>query len=150
MAEIDESEVVVENSRITKLREYLVGILEEMLEGDDFQVNADMLSKDPNNYSLDKMPIEREVERWTIGICLYRDVFSFRSRMNYSQDTYNNLLNIGFFEEFEARIKEKSKEGNLPDIEGIEAVRCLNCGTQNNATTDTAEFDIQIQIEYRR
>lgn len=150
MAEIDESEVRVENARITKLRTYLVGILEDMLEGNDFQVNADMLSKDPNNYSLDKMPIEKEVEPWILGVTIYRDVFSFRSRMNYSQDTLTNLLNIGFFEVFEETLKEKNKNDDLPVIDGIEAIRCLNCGTMNNASTNTAEFDIQIQIEYRR
>ena len=37
----------------------------------------------------------------------------------------------------------------LPDIKGIESISCLNCGTMNNANTNTAEFDIQIQITYR-
>ena len=37
----------------------------------------------------------------------------------------------------------------LPDIVGIESIECLNCGTLINANTNSAEFDIQIQITYR-
>jgi hypothetical protein len=37
----------------------------------------------------------------------------------------------------------------LPDIEGIESIECLNAGTMVSANTNTAEFDIQIQIIYR-
>ena len=51
---------------------------------------------------------------------------------------------------FEQLIKTNNEEGNLPEIDGIEAIRCLNCGTMNSSETNTAEFDIQIQIEYRR
>ena len=47
-------------------------------------------------------------------------------------------------------IKEKNDHNKLPDIDGIETISCLNCGTLNNANTNTAEFDIQIQIEYRK
>ena len=69
--------------------------------------------------------------------------------MNYSADIISNIENIGFYELFEEAIEQKNKNKDLPDIEGIEAIRCLNCGTMNRANTNTAEFDIQIQIEYR-
>ena len=35
------------------------------------------------------------------------------------------------------------------NILGIENIECLNCGSMVNATTNTAEFDIQIQITYK-
>ena len=38
---------------------------------------------------------------------------------------------------------------DLPDIEGIESIKCLNCGTLNDAETNTAEFDIQVEIVYK-
>ena len=41
-----------------------------------------------------------EVESWIIGVVKRRDVYSFRSRKSYSQDTIVNLKNIGFFEQF--------------------------------------------------
>lgn len=135
--------------RISKLRTYLLSVIDTINENSTSQINANMLSNDINNYSLDKIPTDTEVESWIIGITTRRDVYSFRSRKSYSQDTINNLKNIGFFEKFEEIIKSNNNEGILPDIEGIESIECLNCGTMLNAETKTASFDIQIQITYR-
>lgn len=134
--------------RIVKLRSYLMGVL-EILTKKKNPINADMLSNDPDYYSLDKIPTSSVVQKWITDDEIHKDVYSFRSRRNYSQDTLNNLKNIGFFEEFESLIKSNNKNGILPEIEGIESIECLNCGTLNYADTNTAEFDIQIQITYR-
>lgn len=138
-----------EDLRITKLRQYLIEVISNIVSNDAYQINANMLSNDINNYSLDKIPTNTEVESWIIGIVKRKDVYSFRSRMAYSQDTINNLKNIGFFEIFERVIKTNNDEGVLPDIENIESIECLNCGTMNYADTNTAEFNIQIQVTYR-
>lgn len=135
--------------RITKLRDYLFNILDTLIANNEYQINTNMLSNDINNYSLDKTPTETTVERWITGIEIHRDLFSFRSRMPYSQDVIVNLNNVGFFEDFEAKIKSNNENGILPEIDGIEKIECLNCGTMNYAETNTAEFDIQIQITYR-
>ena len=135
--------------RISKLREYLLDIIDQLTTSRKYQINADMLSNDIGNYSIDKIPVQPEIENWIIGVQRKKDVFSFRSRREYSQDTINNLKNIGFFEDFEKIIKSNNDEGILPNIDNIETIECLNCGTLNNADTNTAEFDIQIQITYR-
>ena len=135
--------------RISKLREYLFGIIDILKNTNEYQINADMLDNDIDNYSLDKIPTQSTVEKWIMGIEIHRDVFSFRSRVAYSQDVINNLSNIGFFEQFEEVIKSNNDKGVLPDIDGIEKIECLNCGTLNYADTSTAVFDIQIQITYR-
>ena len=140
--------IEVSNLRVTKLRAYLMNIITELI-GQYGEMNINFLSNEPNNYSLDKIPVAREVERWIIGDTLYRDVYSFRSRMNYSADTMTNIENIGFYETFERIIKQKNDSNDLPDIDGIQSISCLNCGTLNRANTNTAEFDIQIQIEYK-
>ena len=139
-----------EDLRISKLREYLFGVINTITENRNYQINADMLSNDIDNYSLDKIPTASVVERWIMGVEIHRDVYSFRSRMSYSQDTIDNLSNIGFFEQFENAIKTNNEEGILPDIDNIESIECLNCGTLNNTDGTTAEFDIQIQITYRK
>lgn len=138
----------IDNLIITKLREYLMGIISELKENYE-QLNIDFLSNEPNNYSLDKIPVQKEVEKWIIGPTIQRNVYSFRSRMEYSADVISNIENIGFYEEFEKIIKQKDDNNDLPDIDGIESIRCLNAGTMRRANTNTAEFDIQIQIEYR-
>ena len=136
-------------TRISKLRTYLFSIIDTLATDKNYQINANMLSNDINNYSIDKIPVQQEVERWITGMVIHRDVFSFKSRNAYSQDVINNLSNIGFFEKFESIIKSNNKKGVLPDIKGIESIECLNCGTMLSSDTNTAEFDIQIQITYR-
>lgn len=145
-----------EDTRISKLRTYLLNIIDTLANNNKSQINANMLSNDVNNYSLDKMPINTEAEKWIIpkeinvgNIKKRREVYSFRSRKPYSQDTINNLNNIGFFEQFENIIQSNNDLGVLPEIDNIEKIECLNCATMNNASTNTAEFDIQIQITYR-
>lgn len=137
------------DTRISKLRAYLFSIIDTLTTDKSYQINANMLDNDINNYSLDKIPTASTVSKWVNGVEIHRDVYSFRSRMAYSQDTINNLLNIGFFEKFENIIKSNNKKGILPEIVGIQNIECLNCGTMNSADTSTAEFDIQLQITYR-
>lgn len=149
MANINDEVVVVNDLRIAKLRQFLMTIIDNILTDTKYQINANMLSSDANNYSLDKIPTASIVERWIDGVIVYRDVYSFRSRNNYSQDTIINLLNVGFFEIFEKKISENNKNKVLPDIEGIQSIQCLNCASMTNASTNSAEFDIQIQITYK-
>ena len=149
MAEINKSIVKVEDLRITKLRTYLLSIIDVLVTHKKYQINANMLSNEPNNYSLDKIPTSSTVEAWITGTKVCRDVYSFRSRVGYSQDTIENLINVGFFEIFEKLISSNNEKGILPNIEGIQSIQCLNCGSMNNANTNTAEFDIQIQITYK-
>lgn len=149
MAEINKTIVKVEDLRITKLRTYLLSIIDVLVTNKKYQINANMLSNEPNNYSLDKIPTSSTVEEWITGTKICRDVYSFRSRVGYSQDTIENLINVGFFEIFEKLISSNNEKGILPDIEGIQSIQCLNCGSMNNANTNTAEFDIQLQITYK-
>ena len=149
MAEINKTIVKVEDLRITKLRTYLLSIIDVLVTNKKYQINANMLSNEPNNYSLDKIPTSSTVEEWITGTKICRDVYSFRSRVGYSQDTIENLINVGFFEIFEKLISSNNEKGILPNIEGIQSIQCLNCGSMNNANTNTAEFDIQLQIEYK-
>lgn len=134
--------------RISKLRDYLIEIINTITTDDNFQINADMLDSNINNYSIDKIPTATVVSRWITGHTRYREVYSFKSRKSYAQDVINNLVNIGFFEKFENLINSNNKKGVLPQIEGIESIECLNSGTMLSAETNTAEFDIQIQITY--
>ena len=138
-----------DNTRIAKLRTYLFSIIDTLTTDKSYQINANMLDNDINNYSLDKIPTSSTIEKWVNGVEIHRDVYSFRSRMACSQNTINNLLNIGFFEKFESIIKSNNKKGILPEINGIQNIECLNCGTMNSSDTNTAEFDIQLQITYR-
>jgi hypothetical protein len=140
--------MTIEDKRISKLRAYLIGVLNSLTQNAKFSLNANNLDNEPNNYSLDKIPMEKTISKWVIGTKIQRDVYSFRSRTSYSQSTMTNLKNMGFFEEFEKTIESNNKNGILPNIDNIKSIECLNCATMNYAETNTAEFDIQIQITY--
>lgn len=149
MTSINTNVISTSDLRITKLRTYLLGIIDTLVTDTTYQLNANMLSANPNNYSIDKIPTDPQVEEWITGETIHRDIYSFRSRNNYSQDTLSNLLNVGFFEIFEKKIRTNNRDGILPDIAGIQEIKCLNCASMNNADTNTAEFDIQIEIDYK-
>ena len=78
----------MEDYRITKLRDYLFGVINTLTTNRKYQINADMLGK-VGDFSLDKIPTDTQVENWIIGVDVKRDVYSFRSRKAYSQDTIN-------------------------------------------------------------
>jgi len=139
----------VNDLRISKLRLYLFEVINTLQSNTNYQINANMLSNKIDDYSLDKIPTESVVESWITGDEIHKDVYSFRSRKSYSQDTIVNLKNVGFFEQFENAIKTNNYEGILPEINGIESIECLNCATMNSTDGKQAEFDIQIQITYR-
>ena len=138
----------VNDYRITKLRDYMFDVLNTLTTNTNYQIGADFLGK-VGDYSLDKIPTESKMERWITGTVIKKDVYSLRGRKSYSQDTINNLKSIGFFEELESIIESNNEKGILPDIDNIESIECLNCGTLNNVDGTQATFDIQIQITYR-
>lgn len=137
-----------DNSRIAKVRTYLFTILDTLLTDNKYQINANFLTNDVNNYSLDRLPVDDNVESWIIPIKKYREVYELRSRNSYGQEVMENLTNIGFFEEFEEIINSNNSKGILPDIEGIESIECLNVGALSIAETQSSIFAIQIQINY--
>lgn len=134
------------DKRISKLRDYLFNVIADIRDVN--QINANYLSNEIDNYSLDKIPTEKKVTPDILGGGLYRQVYSFRGRLEYGQDSKTNLEIMGFYEEFEDIIESNNNKGILPDIDGINSIECLDSATMNNSQTNTGEFDIQIQITY--
>ena len=89
------------DSRISKIREYLFQVINKLTPNKNYQINVNMLSDKIDDYSLDKIPTENEVEMWITGLIIHKDVYSFRSRKSYSQKALDNLNKMGFFEQFE-------------------------------------------------
>ena len=139
-----------EDLRIKKIIDYITTVIEELNE-DYLEVNADWLGIEANNYSIDKIPADSTIENWIIPFYKKKDIYSLRSRENYSSDVINNLQNIGFFEKLEKKINSNNSKGIRPDIKGIEKIECLTAGAFNSSDPSgkTAEFSIQLQITYR-
>lgn len=132
-------------TRADELKTYLIDILDNMSK--DYQtLNINFLASEVDNYSLDKIPTATTVETTITGIVTKREVYNFRSRNKYGSDIAQNLENIGFWEKFESKIYSNNEKGILP--KGIKKIECLNCGSLQQAETQTCEMSIQIQIEY--
>ena len=140
--------VDTDNSRVSKLRDYLFAILDTLLSDKKYSINANFLLNDINNYSVDRIPVAPIIENYIIPIKKCREVYEFRSRNTYGLDEAENLKNVGFYETLEDIIKSNNYKGVLPNIENIQNISCLNVGSLNIADTDTCEFSLQVQIEY--
>ena len=86
--------MAIEDKRITKLRAYLIGVLDGLVQNSKYSLNANNLDNEPNSYSLDKIPMQKTITKWVIGTKIQRDVYSFRSRKTYSQATIENLKKL--------------------------------------------------------
>lgn len=135
-----------EKKRVEALQEYLLKILGEVTG--DLNVNF-IDTSSVGDYSIIRLPVQPEVEKWIIPVSLNQEVYNIESVKTYSQDQMSNLSNIGFFENLENKIKTNNTKKDLPEIKGIESIRCLNCGSLQSTDTNTAIFSIQIEINYR-
>lgn len=134
------------NTRIAKMREYLFSVLDTLLDSKDYQINASFI--DSGNFSVNRVPIDKNPTNWIIPIIKHREVYELNSSRPYTPDVVNNLKNIGFFEDFEQIIYSNNENGILPEIEGIESIECLNAGALTIAETPESIFSIQIEIQY--
>lgn len=135
--------------RITALKEYLLEEVLQELDDTILKLNINFLSNNVDDYSLVKLPVE-EVNKWITGEEIRREQYNLVSRRTYSQTISNNIENLGFFELVAEKIRENNQNDILPDIDGIEKIECLNCGSLIDRDTNTAVFSIQLQITYRK
>lgn len=135
--------------RITALKQYCLEEILQPIEGSIESLNVNFLNGDIENYTLVRLPVDTTVEQWITGEKLSRDVYNLVSRKSYSPELNANLENLGFFELVENKVKENNKNKILPDIDGIEEIKCLDCGSLIDRDTNTCVFSVQIQITYR-
>lgn len=140
-----------EETRISKFRSYLFEIINTLTTNRNYQINTNMLSNEIDDYSLDKLPDQTKIEEYITGTKRYREVYSFKSRKEYSQDTLTNLETMGFFEQFENAIDDNSEKGTLPNIDGIEELNRLTPFVfYTNDDGKSAIFEIQIEIIFEK
>lgn len=135
------------DARISKVRNYLYKIIDDLVTDKKYEINADWLGN-IDSYSLDRLPDESKIPPDILGGRICQDTYTLRTRKAYSSDIINNLKNIGFFEDFEKAIYSNNAKGIRPEIEGIQSIECLNSGSLNIENGTEAIFNIQIRIQY--
>lgn len=111
---------------------------------------ADFLGDEATSYTIEPVPVEQVLKRYADGGSLNQFVFQFGSREFYDNSVAQNINNLDFYERFQKEIEENNKRKILPQIEGIQAIECLNNGTIQDIQNRTAKYVIQMRIVYEK
>ena len=82
----------------------------------DWRVNVDYLG-DAMEYSIDPLPCDPIIQRYTDGGAKKQYQFAFTSKEEYDQDARINIENSGFYEQFADWLDSSSCAGELAALE---------------------------------
>ncbi len=137
------------NSIMGAVREYLGGC--PLFDGNTLRVN--FLGEEPQEYTLEDVPANPIVKRYTNGNSIRQALFVIASREFYSRDSIENLKASGFYEKLAEWLEIQSRTGNLPDLpEGMAAQKieattngyCMAADIQQNVQ----RYQIQCRLTY--
>lgn len=136
-----EDDIIVE-----KLKDYFN---EHVSLAEEFEnILVDFLGKEAITYTIEPIPTDYIVTKYSDGSSLRQYVFQFSSREYYDEGVAQQIENLGFYEKFQKEIENNNKNRILPDIDGIQSIECLNYGTIQDVQTGTAKYSIQLRITY--
>lgn len=110
------------------------------------KVNVDYIKDKPHSYSIDETPVMPILDSFTDGGKRMQIQFDFSIQANFS--VLENIKNSKFCDNFTDWIDEQDSAGNLPNIDGIEWIKCLGRGTILQTTETTAIYVIPMQVAY--
>ena len=116
----------------------------------DWRVNVDYLG-DAMEYSIDPLPCDPIIQRYTDGGTKKQYQFAFTSKEEYDQDARINIENSGFYEQFAEWLESRSFAGELPDLEtGKSPVRIetMNSGYLYDVDGENARYRIECRLIY--
>lgn len=110
------------------------------------KVNVDYIKDKPHSYSIDEMPVVPILNTFADGGRRIQIQFDFSIQANFS--VLENIKNSKFCDDFTDWVDEQDNVGNLPNIDGIEWIKCLGRGTILQTTETTAIYVIPMQVAY--
>ena len=101
-------------------------------------------------YSIDVLPVDPVYRRYVDGGALYRFEFAFTTKEAFDGDMRTLFDNSAFSENLSAWVREQSRIGNLPVMEGHTArwVEVIASGYLITADTDLAQYQSQFRLVY--
>ena len=138
---------MVATSIIAALEEYFRGC--KLLADGAFRV--DYLGIAPVEYSIDVMPVDPIVKKYTDGSSVRQYLFAFSSREFYSPDRLQNIKNSAFYERLSDWCEAKSRSRDLPVLpSGMEAekLQVVSSGYLFDARMKNARYQIQLRLIY--
>lgn len=120
-----------------------------LLEND--KINVNYLGGDTVSYTIEQVPTNPLIKRYSDGGKQKQVLFIFASRENYDEDVLENMDVAKFYEEFAEWIEEQNESGNLPILDGgmiSQTMETLTSGYLINSEDRTARFQIQLRLVY--
>ncbi len=133
------------NDDLKAIREYLY---DNKIIDEKNKINVDFLGEEPTEFSIVPVPVDPIVETYINGISYRQYQFQLLSCQEYGSDVMTNLSNSSFYGELYEKIEKLNKERTLPNIKGIDKIKCLDNGAIQSATPNTARYSILMQILY--
>lgn len=138
---------------IESLREYIkkCPYLEDYLNSTKPKVNVDFLDSEIISYSIERVPTNPILQEYIDGSKKKQELILFTSRESYGEDVFNNLENIGFYENFANWISENNENKNFPILDKKREVLKIEVVTNGYAFAteiDKAQYQIQLKLTY--
>lgn len=115
------------------------------------KVNVDYLDNEVISYSIQRVPANPVIKTYINGDKKKQEVFVFCSRESYGEDVFNNLENIGFYENFARWIEEQNRLCNFPLLDKnceVEKIELTTNGYAFQTDLDKAQYQIQMKLIY--
>lgn len=112
-------------------------------------VGMDKLGEDTGSYTVEIIPSEPIVKRYTGGDTIRRVSFYFASRESY--EDLKNIDTSEFYEKFSDWMERCTRSGKLPVLEDGKDAKCIKATTQGylmDVTETKAQYQIQCEFQY--
>lgn len=114
-------------------------------------INTNFLDGEVNSFSIEEIPCNPIVKKYTDGSTLRQFQFAFCSREPYGQEIIQQIENSSFYEDFSNEIESKNNQGILPiGIDNIEPIGIEITSSAYVVATeeDTAMYQINLNFKY--
>lgn len=135
----------MEESKMEKIKKWIETC--PLLNGN--KIAVDYLDDDIDSYSIDRTPIQPEVNNFVDGRGGKRQIaFDFTVQAPLSSQAIVNLANSKFCEDFMKWISLQNRLKNFPEIEDAFSIKCTSPGYILQKTKTTAIYIIQMNFTY--
>lgn len=116
------------------------------------RLNVDFLPPAAQSYSIEPVPCESLVSRYTDGTTVRQFLFVLASRELFGEDIAQQVDNLAFYESFAAWLQRQNDAGILPDLgagRDARSIAAITCGYAFIPGAETARYQIQCKLKYQ-
>ncbi len=135
----------MEKSKMQLIKEWIETC--PLLSGN--KISVDYLNDDIDSYSIDRTPVQPEVNNFVDGRGGKRQIaFDFSVTAPLSSMAIVNLANSKFCEDFMKWVETQNRAKEFPEIDGAFSIKCTSPGYILQKTETTAIYIIQMNFTY--